>query len=49
MFPNNRCQILILGASFGGLLYAVRMIEAGVQPGNLRIVDCAGGFGVTWL
>jgi cation diffusion facilitator CzcD-associated flavoprotein CzcO len=48
MFPNNRCQMLILGAGFGGLLYSVRMIEAGFRPEDIRIVDSAGGFGGTW-
>ena len=48
MFPDNRCQMLILGAGFGGLLYAVRMVEAGIRPENLRIIDTAGGFGGTW-
>jgi len=45
MFPENRCQMLVLGAGWGGLLYAVRMIQAGIQPENIRIVDPAGGFG----
>ena len=48
MFPNDRCQMLILGAGFGGLLYAVRLIEAGIRPEDIRIVDSAGGFGGTW-
>ena len=48
MFPNDRCQILIIGAGLGGLQYAVRMVEAGVRPEDLRIVDPAGGFGGTW-
>ncbi|KAF8862082.1 flavin-binding monooxygenase-like family protein [Acephala macrosclerotiorum] len=48
MFPDNRCEVLILGGGWGGLLYAVRMIDAGVRPEDLRIVDTAGGFGGTW-
>ncbi|KAF2793764.1 FAD/NAD(P)-binding domain-containing protein [Melanomma pulvis-pyrius CBS 109.77] len=48
MFPDNRCQVLILGAGWGGLMYAVRMIEAGVRPEDIRIIDSAGGFGGTW-
>ena len=47
-FPHDRCQILVLGAGFGGLMYAVRMIEAGISPKDIRIVDVAGGFGGTW-
>jgi cation diffusion facilitator CzcD-associated flavoprotein CzcO len=48
MFPDNRCQLLILGAGWGGLLYAVRMVEAGMRPEDIRIIDSAGGFGGTW-
>jgi cation diffusion facilitator CzcD-associated flavoprotein CzcO len=48
MFPGNRCQMLILGAGWGGLLYAIRMIEAGILPQDIRIIDSAGGFGGTW-
>jgi hypothetical protein len=48
MFPNERCEVLILGAGFGGLMYAVHMIEAGIRPQDIRIVDTAGGFGGTW-
>lgn len=48
MFPNNRCRLMILGGGFGGLLYAVRMIEAGISPEELRIVEAGGGFGGTW-
>lgn len=32
----------------GGLLYTVRMVEAGVHPEDLHIVDSVGGFGGTW-
>jgi cation diffusion facilitator CzcD-associated flavoprotein CzcO len=48
MFPNERCEVLILSAGFGGLLYAVHMIEAGIRPEDIRIIDTAGGFGGTW-
>jgi cation diffusion facilitator CzcD-associated flavoprotein CzcO len=48
MFPANRCEMLILGAGWGGLLYAIRMVEAGIRPEDIRIVDTAGGFGGTW-
>jgi cation diffusion facilitator CzcD-associated flavoprotein CzcO len=48
MFPSKRCQVLILGAGFGGLLHAIRMVEAGMRPEDIRIVDNAGGFGGTW-
>ncbi|KAF1970487.1 FAD/NAD(P)-binding domain-containing protein [Bimuria novae-zelandiae CBS 107.79] len=48
MFPDNRCQFLILGGGFGGLLYAIHMIKAGTRSEDIRIVDSAGGFGGTW-
>ena len=40
---------LVLGAGFGGLIYAIELIESGVAaPEDIRIVDAAGGFGGTW-
>lgn len=48
MFPDNHCKLLILGAGWGGLLYAIRMVQAGMSPDDIRIVDSAGGFGGTW-
>jgi cation diffusion facilitator CzcD-associated flavoprotein CzcO len=48
MFPAGHCELLILGAGWGGLLYAIRMIQAGIKPQDIRIVDTAGGFGGTW-
>ncbi|KAF2007653.1 pyridine nucleotide-disulfide oxidoreductase-like protein [Amniculicola lignicola CBS 123094] len=48
MFPDNRCQLLILGAGWGGLLFAIRMVQAGLSPSDIRIVDTAGGWGGTW-
>lgn len=48
MFLEDRCELLILGAGWGGILYAVRMIQAGIRPENIRIIDTSGGFGGTW-
>jgi cation diffusion facilitator CzcD-associated flavoprotein CzcO len=45
---GDEVKIIILGAGYGGLLYAVRFIQAGFKPSNIRIVDTAGGFGGTW-
>ncbi|KAJ5165890.1 hypothetical protein N7492_006186 [Penicillium capsulatum] len=47
-FPKDRCEILIIGAGWGGILFAVRMVEAGIAPEQIRIVDAAGGFGGAW-
>lgn len=43
-------KFVILGAGYGGLLFAVRLIQAGVAsgPNDIRFVDAAGGFGGTW-
>ncbi|KAK3359506.1 pyridine nucleotide-disulfide oxidoreductase-like protein [Lasiosphaeria hispida] len=47
---GGRYKFLVLGAGFGGMLLAVRLIEAGVAsgPNDLRVIDKAGGFGGTW-
>ncbi|KAH6644825.1 hypothetical protein C7974DRAFT_460235 [Boeremia exigua] len=46
---NDKVRFFILGAGFGGLVYAVRLIESGVATADeIRIVDAAGGFGGTW-
>src|SRR5690242_11929494 len=43
-------KFLILGAGYGGLLFAVRLLEAGLarSPDDILLVDAAGGFGGTW-
>ena len=41
-------KFLILGAGYGGLLFAVRLIQAGFKADDIRLVDSAGGFGGTW-
>ncbi|KAF8214949.1 hypothetical protein K438DRAFT_766650 [Mycena galopus ATCC 62051] len=41
-------KFLVLGAGYGGLLFAVHLIEAGFKASDIRIVDTAGGFGGTW-
>ncbi|KAK3328057.1 hypothetical protein B0T19DRAFT_441978 [Cercophora scortea] len=50
MTNGGRYKFLILGAGYGGLLYAARLIDAGLasKADDLRIVDIAGGFGGTW-
>ncbi|KAM0326258.1 hypothetical protein ACHAQA_006855 [Verticillium albo-atrum] len=41
-------KVLILGAGYGGLLYAIHFIRQGFAPSDIRLVDAAGGFGGTW-
>ncbi len=45
-----KSKFLILGAGYGGLLFAVHLIKAGLASGpeDIRFVDAAGGFGGTW-
>lgn len=41
-------KIPIVGAGYGGLYFAVRLLEAGFCADDFLIVDSAGGFGGTW-
>lgn len=43
-----RYKVLILGAGLGALLFAVRLLEAGLKPEDIVFVDEAAGFGGTW-
>ncbi len=46
---NSTYRFFILGAGFGGLQYAVRLINDGIATADeIRLVDAAGGFGGTW-
>lgn len=45
---GQQVQVIILGAGFGGILFAARLTEAGVKPQDIRLVEIAGGFGGTW-
>ncbi|KIW09914.1 hypothetical protein PV08_11690 [Exophiala spinifera] len=42
-------KFLILGAGFGGLQFAIQLIESGLATRDeVRFLDAAGGFGGTW-
>ncbi|RTE69659.1 hypothetical protein BHE90_015953 [Fusarium euwallaceae] len=46
---GNCYKAAILGAGFGGLLFAVNLIEkSGYRPQDIIIIDRATGFGGTW-
>src|SRR5579871_3682019 len=45
---GSHFKFLIIGAGYGGILLAVRLIEAGIPVSDIRLVDAAGGFGGTW-
>lgn len=39
---------MIIGGGHSGLLYAVRLLDAGFRAEDIVLVDIAGGFGGTW-
>ncbi|RAH70573.1 flavin-containing monooxygenase [Aspergillus aculeatinus CBS 121060] len=44
-----RFKVVILGAGFGGLLFAVRLLQTGcLRQEEIVLVDVAAGFGGTW-
>ncbi|KAM0231406.1 hypothetical protein ACHAPO_008516 [Fusarium lateritium] len=45
---GDEVKLLTVGAGYGGLSFAVRFIQAGFDPRDIRLVDDAGGFGGTW-
>jgi hypothetical protein len=48
IIDGSRCDFLIVGAGYGGLCTAARLIQEGVDANDIRLVDSAGGFGGTW-
>ncbi|KAL3448008.1 hypothetical protein BJX65DRAFT_307296 [Aspergillus insuetus] len=49
LLSQNRTPVLIIGAGFGGLLFAIRLIQSGTYTAvEIILVDTAGGFGETW-
>ncbi|KAL1952449.1 hypothetical protein VTO42DRAFT_5387 [Malbranchea cinnamomea] len=45
---GTHTKVFILGAGFAGLVFAVKLLQAGFTIDDLLIVDTAGGFGGTW-
>ncbi|KAK1978934.1 cyclohexanone monooxygenase [Colletotrichum cereale] len=45
---GDEVKVVVLGGGFGGLLFAIRLVQAGFKASDIRIVDAAGGFGGTW-
>lgn len=45
---GDKKKVLILGAGFGALIAAVKLIQHGIDADDIRLVDSAGGFGGTW-
>ncbi|KAF7348271.1 Phenylacetone monooxygenase [Mycena sanguinolenta] len=48
LVSGDDVKFLVMGAGYGGLLFAVHLIEAGFNAADVHIVDSAGGFGGTW-
>lgn len=48
MSDGGHTKVFIVGAGFGGITFAVRLIQAGFKPEDLLLIDTAGGFGGTW-
>lgn len=48
ILDNSYHDFLIVGAGYGGLCVAARLIQEGVDVKDIRLVDSAGGFGGTW-
>lgn len=45
---SNHTKIVIIGAGYGGLLFAVRLLQSGILLEDILLVDAANGFGGTW-
>lgn len=45
---GDSCTFLIIGAGYGGILFAANLVKSGVDPKCIRMVDLAQGFGGTW-
>lgn len=41
-------KVLIVGGGFGGILFAVKLLQNGFSVDDLLIVESGGGFGGTW-
>ncbi|KAL3483403.1 hypothetical protein BJX62DRAFT_231004 [Aspergillus germanicus] len=49
LLSQTRTPVLIIGAGFGGLLFAIRLIQSGTYTAeDIILADTAGGFGGTW-
>lgn len=41
-------KVMVVGGGFGGLTFAARLIQAGIRPDDIVVVESGGGFGGTW-
>lgn len=45
---NDHHKVVVLGSGFGALLFAARLIQSGISPDDIILIDAASGFGGTW-
>lgn len=45
---SKHTKIVIIGTGYGGLLFAVRLLQSGILLEDILLVDAANGFGGTW-
>lgn len=45
---GDREEVLIMGTGIAALIFAVRLLDAGFKPTDMRFIDTASGFGGTW-
>ncbi|KAJ5778813.1 hypothetical protein N7457_006533 [Penicillium paradoxum] len=49
LIQQQQFRVIIVGAGFGGLLFAVRLLQSGlICETGIIFIDTAGGFGGTW-
>lgn len=41
-------EVCIVGTGYGGLCAGARLVEAGIAPSDIRMIDKAGDVGGTW-
>ncbi|KAI1274361.1 hypothetical protein F5Y07DRAFT_217222 [Xylaria sp. FL0933] len=46
--PGDSPKFLVAGAGLGGIVAAVRLVQQGFSPDQIRLVETAGGVGGTW-
>ncbi|KAF1357104.1 hypothetical protein BDV97DRAFT_374626 [Delphinella strobiligena] len=47
---GSHFQVVIMGAGYGGLLFAARLLDSdsGIKPEDILVIDSAAGFGGMW-
>ena len=45
---SDTVHVLVIGAGYGGLLAGARLVQQGVDPKSIRLLDAAGDVGGTW-